>query len=481
MLPNPHTEQKAVKLFLLACTILLVVFSFLSEGTYESGDSIQHFLISKYSFQHPELFLHHWGKPLFTILSAPLAQFGFVGINIFNIACAIATAWFCYLIAVQLKLANAFLVPLFSLCAPIYFVSIISGLTEMLFAFLLVVSIYFVIKQRPNTSAILVSFLPFVRSEGFLLIPIFAIYFVFHKKWKSLFLLPLGTLLFSLAGFLYHYHDIFWILNSNPYKGAADIYGSGTLTHFISKNEFIFGTPQVVLIVAGVVSMFFLSFKQVVTSPIYNHHRLIYACFLVYFIAHSVFWWKGIHSSLGLIRVIAGVTPLLSLAALQGFNFIITPLSFLKKRGVERGFYYLLLFVVICTTLWMPFKQHNFPKQLNYEDQVVKQAADWFKKTELIHARSYYIHPYWSYFTNKDPFDATQNIWSVRENDFLQKIKVGELFIWDSHYSPAEGHFRLQVLLESKQFEQVNYFNSGNAPRPKDKELFELYVFKRVE
>ena len=63
-----------------------------STGILESGDGIQHYQIARYAWQHHELFLHSWGKPLFTLLSSPFAQLGIWGMTIFNALCFVATA-----------------------------------------------------------------------------------------------------------------------------------------------------------------------------------------------------------------------------------------------------------------------------------------------------------------------------------------------------------------------------------------------------
>src|ERR1700722_11209994 len=81
-------------LFIYACVILA-----LSSGTYDSGDGINHYLIARYSWHHHHLFIDDWGKPFFTIISSPFAQFGLKGISVFNILCGLASSYFAYKIA----------------------------------------------------------------------------------------------------------------------------------------------------------------------------------------------------------------------------------------------------------------------------------------------------------------------------------------------------------------------------------------------
>ena len=57
---------------------------------------------------------------------------------------------------------------------------------------------------------------------------------------------------------------------------------------------------------------------------------LIYGPFFTYFIAHSIFWWKGLFGSLGLERSIAGVLPLAGIIGGRGLEWILKPIVFNK-------------------------------------------------------------------------------------------------------------------------------------------------------
>jgi len=104
-------------------SILLVTAFYLSliiilPTTGDEGDSIQHYLISRYSWVHPYLFFDHWGKPIFTILSSPFSQFGFKGIQIFNLLNLVGTQFALYLIGQTVWMHNS---PKFKELATIFF------------------------------------------------------------------------------------------------------------------------------------------------------------------------------------------------------------------------------------------------------------------------------------------------------------------------------------------------------------------------
>ncbi len=76
------------KLFTIGYWVISIFIVFYFNGTGNEADSINHFLYAHYAPPHPELYLNHWAKPLFTLLASPFAQFGFIGIKLFNILCA---------------------------------------------------------------------------------------------------------------------------------------------------------------------------------------------------------------------------------------------------------------------------------------------------------------------------------------------------------------------------------------------------------
>ena len=152
------------------------------NGTGDTGDSIVHFFYARYAFVHPENFFNHWAKPLYVLLAAPFAQFGFDGIKCFNLLNATATLWLTFRIAQLLNLKNPIVALLILATCSGYFALTFSGLTEHLCAFLLVLSVFLTLKDRLVLASLIVSFLPFVRSEGLLFVGVFGLYFFVKRN-----------------------------------------------------------------------------------------------------------------------------------------------------------------------------------------------------------------------------------------------------------------------------------------------------------
>ena len=94
------------------------------------------------------------GKPVFTILFSPVAQFGFKAVNVLNMVFVFWGAWLSYLIGRNLLLKYARGLPLIVLSTPIVAGNAISGLTEPVCAMFLIVYLYFATKERWVTGSL---------------------------------------------------------------------------------------------------------------------------------------------------------------------------------------------------------------------------------------------------------------------------------------------------------------------------------------
>ena len=104
-----------------------------SEALLEGGDSIQHYQIARHSWQHPDLLLHHWGKPLFTLFASPFAQLGHWGVSLFNAVCLLITAWAADGLLKRAGPAARWLYVPALLLVPVYGTLVFSVMTEVLF------------------------------------------------------------------------------------------------------------------------------------------------------------------------------------------------------------------------------------------------------------------------------------------------------------------------------------------------------------
>jgi Gpi18-like mannosyltransferase len=195
---NFISEKTAVPYILGFIFFLIFGIAFFSDSCFDAGDGLQHYIMARYSWLHPYLLMDSWGKPFYTLISSPFAQFGLNGSILFNIICGIGSAFFAYKLSKKLALENAWIVIPFVLFTPGYFPKLNSGLTEPFFSFIVVASAYGFMCKKYSISCILISFLPFVRTEGFFILPLFLIVLLYRRRFFEILLLGLGTLVYSL-------------------------------------------------------------------------------------------------------------------------------------------------------------------------------------------------------------------------------------------------------------------------------------------
>lgn len=379
-------------LFYWACS-LFILFYF--NGTGGEADSINHYLHAQYAPQHLELYLNHWAKPVFTLLASPFAQFGFTGIQFFNILCTFGASYFTYKIAQQQAFRFPVLASLFYFVFPISFVTTFSGLTEPLCAFILTWVIFLFHNKSYLSAAFLVSFTPFIRSEGLLFLGVFALFFITKKEWKVLFTLAFGHLFYTLIGTFY-YQDILWVFTKIPYAYLSSHYGSGSLFHFAEKLNYLMGIPLLIFFCLGFLRIIITLRKQTISL------LLISTLFLVFFIAHTLFWYLEIFNSLGLKRVFAAVTPLMAILALTGINL----LEKIQIKTIRISLYSIIILLI----LFFPFTKN--PAAMDWEDlnlteaqQNAKEVKDYLESNNIEGERYVYTDPYLSEVLSIDPFD----------------------------------------------------------------------------
>lgn len=477
------TSPKIVFLLLLSLFCMFFLLSYFSTGTYDTGDGICHYNISRYSWQHPYLFLDSWGKPFFTLISSPFSQFGLLGLNVFNILCALFSAFICFKIAKLKGYSYPIIIIVFLCFSPVYFPAMNSGLTEPFFGLVLIASIYIFISGYFRLALILVSFLPFVRTEGFLILPVFAVVLAIFKEYKLILRLALGSLIYSIIGF-FHYKDFFWIIHQNPYNGnGGDVYGHGELLHFVNAHYFIWGTALTVLFLCGILYTFYYfisatklnKYKLKLTEMDYSEAILVYGSFFVYFIAHSFMWWKGVANSLGLVRVIAAVMPCSAIICANGFELI---MGLLQRKKILQTF---IAITILVSVIIAPFQQDYFPYKANTEQTIINNAGDWFLTSPYKNKTIYYEYPYLAYVINADPFNTIKNRHLVTVyNPDINTMPDSSIIFWDGHFGPNECRIPLAKIMNDSNFSLIKSFIPPSNVATLNNTNFAIYVFTKL-
>ena len=459
-----------ITILLLVYFILGIVTIIFCKGTGDVGDSVMHYLFARSAPFHPELYFDHWAKPVYVLLASPFAQFGFAGLKVFNLLTTLGTLLLIYKIANQLKLNNPVIATLLAMCSPLYFAHTFSGLTEPLFALFLALSIYFTLQNSRVSACVLLSFLPYVRSEGLIMLGVFALYFLISGYWKVLPYLLTGSIVYGIAGY-FVYGNPFWVITKIPYATMSSVYGSGDVFHFVDQLYYVLGLPVTLMFWIGFFVMLIKWFRNQLEG---RQGYLFLLGFLAFFIAHSLFWYLGIFNSMGLKRVLLCLMPIIAIVGLHGFNFISNLLTGLNSK-----------FNLICTTfivlylILFPFtpnpaalnRQRDL--ELTNEQVMAKRVVSHLYRKDSLSSPLIYNHFYLSLVMDNDHCDPAKR----RGLDSLQMphLTKGTLIIWENLYAEKESGITLNWLKQRSYLEQI-YTTKG--PAQNMEMIFAVYKMK---
>ncbi len=346
-------------------------------------------------------------------------------------------------------------------------------MTEILFSFLLVFSAYLFFSNRPVLSALALSFLPFVRTEGVIILPIFAFAFLLYKNYRALPFLFCAYIAYSIVGY-FVYGDINWVINQVPYGDSSSIYGSGSLWHFVARTKSINGLPLGLLFTIGLLYLTYGTIRNKISTKSLEFKILLIvaAPAIAYYAAHSYVWWQGKGASLGLIRVMAGITPLMAIISLKGLNDLISTLS-LKPQLNKLALYMLLVIVTIT-----PFRIYQIPVPIYEREKLVKDASEWLKSSELLQNKILYFDPLVSYYSGLDPFDNNR-CGMAHGFNYVGTVKLNEneLLVWDAGFGPVEGRLPKERLLKSNPLQLIKRFAPEISFKVFGENDFEILVF----
>lgn len=462
-----------------------LIIQAISTGVMQSGDGVWHYFISRYSWENPHLFLHHWGKPLFTLLSSPFAQFGFMGMVVFNVVLFLATSYFLIRAARSFSLSYAWLVPLLLVFAPVYYRMVIGGMTEILFGALASISLYYLHRGAFFLGTVIVSFILFTRPEGMVVLPFFGLYILFRSPWHLPFLLT-GFLLYGFVGWPY-YDSFFWFFTETPYQGGENVYGSGSLFHFLNSYKNIVGLPIGIVLLFGLGSLLTDTLKRSLEGirALLEEKQLFWWLLVIFpFLAvlavHSFLWWQGSRGSAGLVRVIATVIPYVSLLAVCGVDRFRKLMDFVPFPPRIRSVLYLLLVIAFLFASYVAWEARvSVPIYLKGRKEVVHRAGEWYKQQDH-EGTVYYFHPYFVFVSGLDPYDEerTREIFSVDKEDPSKGLDEGDLIVWDSHFGPDEGDFPLKILKEAKGLQEIKVFRDQKSKTSANKNGFAVHILE---
>jgi hypothetical protein len=456
MLNKPYVEQSLLYVPLILCVVWLGYMMQISPLPDDVGDGIQHFFISQASWKDPSLFLNHWGKPFFILLSSPFSQFGFQGMVVFNILVFIGIS----LISIQILREMNVSVWLQMLLAPTLLKAhdisntILGGLTEPLFNLSLVIAFWLLLRKRFYWFAITVSCMPFLRSEGQLPVMLALGLLIFYKEFKAIPFLLTAFLIYSILGF-FVLDDFWWYFTKSPYQMSNDIYGQGTWYHYLLSYRNYLGNGGLFICLATFCSIiYFAVFRKKI---ILTRGVMLFSMgtFLGVVAAHSYFWATGQNGSLGLTRVATQGVPVFFLTCL----YIMNQHTWLERNGSK-----ILLGCFSLGTLVSVYTSKSFPKEVSPMEKQVIQAGEYLKKYPKDGTKIYFHFPLLPFVAGENPLLPScrfrHHAFHNLESDLKYLLKPGDLIARDSHFGPVEMGLPNNQITSISAFVAIKIFES---------------------
>ncbi len=441
-------------------TMLVIANTF--SGTGDEGDSIMHYLYARAALKQPIYFFDHWAKPVYVLITCLPAQFGFKGIQIFNITIQAISIFITFRIAQLLHIKQAWLVALFLAIFPHQIIYALSGLTEPLFALTLMTILFLWLNQKQTIALLILSFLPFIRSEGLIVIVVFCIYLLIKKEQRRIPLLFVGHLIYTILGVLLYNKSIGWTLIENPYAVGTTDYGKGPWDAFIVNMRYAVGIILYYVTGMGLLAGLAYSILKFILKKDVNFSLeflfLIYGIAFSIFFFHSFAWYKGWFHSFGLIRVMVGILPLIALICAKFLNEIFQYLP--NRKTTKIGF-----LVVVLLLVFFNFykKKYAIPNKevlsLNEDQQIQNEMAAYLNRhhSEYKTMPIYFAAPYISVALDMDYFDRKKH--PDLNVDYPNQLQKPAYLIWDDWYAPVENHVYLDDLSSRKDIKKIKSFS----------------------
>jgi len=450
----------------LILVALFISYALRSTGTYQDDD-IAHFLIAKWSWQHPQLLLDVWGRPTFTLLYAPIAPFGLLAVRCFS-------AFLAGIICIgSAFLAKAYRLQWYWLAVPLtglqpeFMRQAFSSLTELSFALCLCFTLLFYKKRAWTAMALVAGWLPLARYESIPILALFTLLLLKERRyWQSILtLLPLFAWNSYWAFALHDWTHILFPFDRLFIKESVGDYGTGTPWYYVQRLPIAYGSIIFLLATYGFFRL-----------PFDLSHLSVILTIAVLSISYSALPSAGVA---GYIRHLATISPAISLFALAGLEKIYIPITF--KRVWQT---FALKVPALFTTLGMlplagaawltrkilPFDQlialfiglslfllnkplftlrkvalalfpllliatliRIQPFDLTPEQHLVIEAANWYRASAYQDRLILGSHTLFVYTSEIDPYDEAhyRAITPVE----IAKAPAGSLIVWDSHYS----------------------------------------------
>tara|TARA_R110001592_G_scaffold156341_4_gene386758 strand:- start:725 stop:2344 length:1620 start_codon:yes stop_codon:yes gene_type:complete len=509
---NSYLSNSTLLILTIILSFIYFGFSRFSNGFY-MHDEISNFTGMQNFWNDPMSIVGANAKTGYKLFFILPALGGYTALQLFNSFLAGFTVFFSYKVLQQLKSKYSLLIFFLLGVQPLWFMLSFRSYTEILVAFLLVLSAYQHFNKKYIYAALILSYIAFTRQELHVVSGLYFIYLIVKKQWIPVFLTGTFTVINFLIGFALT-GDILNVARevikySEQLKGAYPRQG---FDHYFLMSSVIFGSVAVVLFFSYLISLFIQKKKPkwIILTPV-----------LVIFLLNCAFNAQFMEFSIGNggnLRYLLTISPFVAILGILSFDnlkelnpkwkiaIFLLPLilliaifqthdhNFIKLDEETRVWAPLLFALLTLVIIVLPLKSKQLiiamavlsiatgasiidTRQIQPEEETVKKAAKWFNGQVKIskspqpgqqvliteNSRLAVGHTLFFFYTG------------IKESDFKNKpvslikeatdtLKVGDLVIWDSHYGyrpklrPTSQPYDFYE--KDPRFEKIQYYQS---------------------
>jgi hypothetical protein len=305
--------------------------------------------------------------------------------------------------------------------------------------------------------ALIVSFMPFMRSEGQLPLLLALIFLIYNRSYKTIPVLFLGFGIYAIVGY-FVYDNFWWFYTESPYDMNNGMYGKGTWSHYLLSYKSYLGNPGLYIIMLGIPIAVFILIKRRWKDLQPEWAFYAYGIFIGVIASHSYFWATGQNGSIGLTRIATQGMPIFLLLHLYYISRI-TIFNSTIAKGIYIVFSGIMIFTLINTK--------QYPQKVTGLDKQILNTADYLKQIDYKNSRNkiYYHFPLLGFVLNVNPYIGSENLvyhsFYDLENDLKNVLKPGDIIIRDSHFGPVEGNLPIEKLKMHPELVLINEFISS--------------------
>ncbi|HMQ78996.1 MAG TPA: hypothetical protein PKE39_01965 [Ignavibacteria bacterium] len=308
-------ENKTRKYFFwIALIIVQAVWIFNSDGFYFIDDS-SHFNYNRHFFDSFSQSTGAWHRMGRVLLFAIPAQFGLKGVQIVSALIFLLTIYFSYRILKEKNIPYAeWVIPVLGF-QPVLFNISFTSLAELPAAFLIVLSFYYYLKDKPKLALITSSLIFIFRTEYSFVCAIYFLIYAYRKNYSVLLLAITGPVLWYLYTTIITLNPTQFFYDMTLHSRLLKIDVGVDWYYYLLHSPKIFGFIQAAFFIAGAVILFYK--KEL------KDYWILVLIFFGGIAVQTLLALKGLNltCSIGQLRYVAVVGPAFGIVAAAGIGY----------------------------------------------------------------------------------------------------------------------------------------------------------------